>query len=53
MAKLGMTLLQVIAVVCTYLVISISLASAIEISIYQQIMRGTTATVTGEKETRM
>jgi len=42
-------LLQVIAVVCTYLVISISFASAIQISIYQQIMRGATVTTTGEK----
>jgi hypothetical protein len=43
-------LLQSFSLIATYLVISISLASAIEISIYQQILRGETATVTGVKE---
>ena len=50
MDRIERMLLQSIAVICMYLVISISTASAIEISIYQQIMSGAVATTTGEKE---
>ena len=51
MDRVASIFLQVIAVACIYLVISISFSSAIEISIYRQILRGSTATATGEKET--
>ncbi|MBN2330819.1 MAG: hypothetical protein JXC85_03315 [Candidatus Aenigmarchaeota archaeon] len=50
MDRIERLLLQSVAVLCTYLVLSISTASAIEISIYQQILSGTTVTTTGEKE---
>ena len=50
MDKIEKIMLQVIAALCCYLIMSISTASAIEISIYQQIMAGTAATTTGEKE---
>ena len=50
MDRIEKVLIQSIAVVCMYLILSISTASAIEISIYQQIMSGAGVTTTGEKE---
>jgi hypothetical protein len=50
MDRIEKILLQVIAVFCSYLIISISTASAIEVSIYQQIIRGSTVTTTGDKQ---